>query len=94
MVSGMATVIEERRMPREHVVAALAATNVSQATLARRLDVSFQTVNRWVNGHAPITKLSWLAVTQALGLPAAWTPGDHVPLRVVPPVDDGPDADS
>lgn len=81
MVLQVATVIEERRVPKELVAAALAATDVSQATLARRLDVSFQTVNRWVNGHAPVTRLSWLAVTQALGLPASWEPGDPVPAK-------------
>ncbi len=86
MVLGMATVVEERRVPREFLLAALAETKpkVSQATLARRLDVSFQTVNRWVNGHAPITRLSWLAITQAMGLPGSWKPGDPAPGEAPP----------
>lgn len=88
MVSAVATVVEERRVPREMLTAALAATEVSQATLARLLDVSFQTVNRWVNGHAPITRLSWLAITHALGLPSTWKPGDPLPEKPKP--DDEP----
>jgi plasmid maintenance system antidote protein VapI len=79
MVSAVAVVADERRVPRDLLLGALDSTGVSQATLARRLDVSFQTVNRWVNGHAPITRLSWLAITQALGLPATWTPAPKAP---------------
>lgn len=56
------------------VVAALAATRVSQAELARRLGLNQTTVNRWCRGLAPVSRMAWLAITQALGLPADWQP--------------------
>lgn len=61
------------------VAAALEATGVSQSELARRLGAAFTTVNRWVNGHATISRARWMEVTQALGLPLEWKPGDPVP---------------
>lgn len=64
----------ESTEPGARVVAALAATRVSQAELARRLALSQTTVNRWCRGLAPVSRMAWLAVTQALGLPADWRP--------------------
>jgi transcriptional regulator with XRE-family HTH domain len=60
--------------PGSRVIAALAATGVSQAELARRLGLNQTTVNRWCRGHAVVSRMAWLAVTQALGLPADWQP--------------------
>lgn len=64
----------ESMEPGSRVIAALAATGVSQAELARRLALNQTTVNRWCNGRAVVSKMAWLAVTQALGLPADWQP--------------------
>jgi hypothetical protein len=89
MTALVATVIEERRVPREWLVEALAATSVSQSALARRLDVSFQTVNRWVNGHAPITRLTWFGCLFALRLPHDWTPQAETPPKPAPPKPQG-----
>lgn len=49
--------------------AALERAGVSQAELVKRLDVSYPTVNRWKQGHAPITWLHWIAICHALRLP-------------------------
>ena len=65
--------------PREgagRLKAALRATNVAQAELARRLGLNQTTVNRWCLGLAPISKMAWLATTQALGLAADWMPAE------------------
>lgn len=67
------------------LIAALEATGVSQSELARRLGGAFSTVNKWVNGKAALSRARWMEVTQHLGLPLDWKPGDPVPKK---PVDD------
>lgn len=78
MLSGMTAVVPvtppESTESGTRVVAALAATRVSQAELARRLGLNQTTVNRWCRGLAPVSRMAWLAITQALGLPADWQP--------------------
>ena len=64
----------ESQVEAARVVAALASTKVSQADLARRLGLNQTTVNRWCRGLAPVSRMAWLAITQALGLPADWQP--------------------
>lgn len=65
------------------------AANVSSAALARRLDVDDTTVYRWRKGMVQINRMPWLAITQALGLPADWMPGDPVPPASAGPEDPG-----
>lgn len=60
---------------------ALDACGTTSAALARKLEVDGTTLYRWRKGQAPITRVIWLAITQALGLPASWEPGDPVPER-------------
>jgi transcriptional regulator with XRE-family HTH domain len=69
----------ESREDAARVIAALAAAGVSQAELARRLGLNQTTVNRWCKGVAPVSRMAWLAMTQALGLPATWEPGQPGP---------------
>lgn len=54
--------------------AAIDHVGTNSSALARRLEVDGTTVYRWRKGQAPITKVLWLAITQALGLPADWEP--------------------
>lgn len=64
----------ERVVPPEWVEAALAASGVSQSEVARRLEVTQGTVNRWARGKAPVSWSRWLAILAALDLPQRWTP--------------------
>jgi hypothetical protein len=73
----------EERVSSAHLLAALAAAprdpetpdeEVSQSELGRRLGMTFQTVNRWCNGHTPLSKARWYAVLAALRLPSDWKP--------------------
>lgn len=71
------------------LVAAIEATGTTSAALARRLEVDGTTLYRWRKHQAPITRVIWLAITQALGLPADWKPGDPVPAKAAGPDDAG-----
>lgn len=75
MLSAMPPPIShEYRIPAAHLVAALEASGVSQSELARRLNVTQGTVNRWARNKAPISISRWIAILSACGLPAAWAP--------------------
>jgi hypothetical protein len=61
------------------LTAAIDHSSTTSAALARRLEVDGTTLYRWRKGQAPITKVIWLAITQALGLPIDWTPPAPAP---------------
>ena len=65
----------------EWLVAAIEASGTTSAALARKLEVDGTTLYRWRKRQAPITRIIWLAITQALGLPADWEPGSPVPPK-------------
>lgn len=58
------------------LIAAMEECEVGSAALARRLEVDDTTVYRWRKDpeRSPITRLIWLAVLGALGLPTDWQP--------------------
>jgi transcriptional regulator with XRE-family HTH domain len=63
------------------VEAALRHTGMTQAALARELEVDQKTINNWISGRGAVYRVSWYAITQALGLPKDWEPDE-------PPVTD------
>lgn len=69
----------EDKVAASRLLAALAATKVSQSELARRMGAAAGTINRYVNNKLAISPRTWLAICQALGLPTAWQAGDDVP---------------
>jgi transcriptional regulator with XRE-family HTH domain len=54
--------------------AALHASGWTQAAIARELEIDPKTVSNWLAGRHPIYRLSWYAITHALGLPKDWQP--------------------
>jgi hypothetical protein len=85
MTSAVATRREDGTViDPDWLVAALKATGVKSAQLARRLEVDGTTVYRWRKAEAPITMVVWWAITHALGLPSTWKPGDPVPAAPSP----------
>jgi transcriptional regulator with XRE-family HTH domain len=62
------------KIPAARLVAALAATSTSQSELARRMGSAAGTINRYCNDKLDISPRTWLAISQALGLPADWQP--------------------
>ena len=64
----------EDRVPAVRLVAALAASGMSQSELARRLGLTVVAVNRWCRGKAPISASRWIACASVMGLPADWEP--------------------
>lgn len=87
---GLSEVRQEgRRRRRERFVAAIDATGVTQADLARRMNreglkTAPTTVNRWYVGAANIDEDMLTFVMQLLGLPASWQAGDPVPDDAAP----------
>lgn len=70
-----APVDPEEAIPPAHLIDALRAAGASQAKLAKSLNMTGESVNRWCRGKTPITRSRWLAILSALGLPADWEPG-------------------
>lgn len=66
-------------VPAPWLVAALEQTGVSQSELARRIGSAAGTINRYKMDKLAISRRTWLALTQALGLPADWTPPPPTP---------------
>jgi transcriptional regulator with XRE-family HTH domain len=64
----------EDQVPAARLNGALAASDMSQSELARRLGVTQGTVNRWCRGKAPISARSWIAAAAVMSLPADWQP--------------------
>jgi plasmid maintenance system antidote protein VapI len=56
------------------VEAALKHTGMTQAALARELEVDQKTVNNLTSGRRPIYRLAWYAIALALKLPKDWEP--------------------
>ena len=75
-------------MDPERVRAARLARDITQAELARLLDVTVMTVSRRETGASPTTWEIWLGTAHALDLPAAWHEGDAVPERTGAGIDD------
>ncbi len=58
-------------MNQQQLMAAIAQLNLTQASLARALDISDRTMRRYVAGDAPIPRVVELAVKYLLALRAA-----------------------
>jgi transcriptional regulator with XRE-family HTH domain len=56
------------------LTAALRLQRVSQTDLMKMLDVSYTTINRWKQGHTPISWARWVAICGALKIPTGWRP--------------------
>lgn len=59
---------------RVRLEAALLHTKIGQSELARRIQVTQQTMNRWCRGHLPISRGRYLECLEGLGLPMDWEP--------------------
>ena len=85
IVSEMTRAVSpEDKVPAERLVAALTATKVSQSELARRMGAAAGTINRYANNKLDISPRTWLAISQALGLPADWQPPPPAPPPSTP----------
>jgi hypothetical protein len=49
--------------------------------LARRLDLSSQTISKRERGAQTTTWENWLGLLSALNLPKRWEPGDPIPAE-------------
>lgn len=85
---------DKRYAPAAWVLAARTARGLTQDALSRRLDVASMTISKRERGAIKVPWENWLGMLHALDLPAAWEPGDPVPLRVVAADDSGPEGDS
>ena len=68
-----ASLSNEERAARIHA-AMMAAGVTSQADLARRIGLSNNAVNKWLNAATEADWSRWMSITLALGLPQTWRP--------------------
>lgn len=69
----------KRFAPADWVLAARKSRGLGQEALARRLDVSPQTISKRERGAQKTPWENWVGILHALGLPISWEPGDPVP---------------